>query len=1106
MHTSLLVAPAWSAGDNSTAKPVVLAMRPDAIDSPLRSVGVGGADEKEESVSLPSFTTASGGGLQLQGSGSRRWLSVMGVLLAMASELCLGQRSPNCRVYKLADGLPESACAAVTVSPQGRVLVRHPDLPYLSELDGYTVTRRSAATVGRSRIYQGSSGQLWTVVPEGLEECREGSWSLSPVPQIAAQSFTGSEHVNDPVPLLPLRQGLVLFLIPTGLMELNWEAPGHPKTRQLRASGQTGLGRLSGLLPARDGGLWLTGANGVSKAPAPLRSLQADTQWHDYLLPRELAAANLHAPADDLEGGLIAIADSPRRRQRLLVSFDGTSWTLRAATSARLRQAWTGPERTCWALSRESLFQLFEPSAELRESEEITARQYFDVAVEKSGVFWLATSDGLFRYAPSLWRSPPGLRGITGPAYCVASDAEGRLCFATGNTLYLFQNGQAQEFPFPPAWEGRLLPRALFLLKNGTLVLAAKETEPASGERLFSLQPARNSWVGLPEGKPERKAKALGLLPDGSLCLQDLEMAPNGVSCPLGRCDGSKFEPLSDPPPSQTVGTNCSAVFAAPDGDLWVSGEAGTACYHNKTWRGFAATEQIGPAEALSFVELADGKIWCATQDQIWEFDGRNWSLARGGFGRVNKVLGTRDGSVWVASNSGLHRFFRGTWIENGVEDGLPSPTVRELFEDPRGQLWAATTRGLCLFHPDADPDPPRTVIEEITATGTSVPAGGTVTMIFHGEDKWKYTAPERLLYSYRLDEQDWSPFRELNQKSFSDLPAGKHVLQVRAMDRNFNIEARAIREFAVILPWYQETRLILISSAGLAAVVFFAGLAFNRHRRLVRSYAEVERKVAERTEQLEAASRQLLHSQKMNALGTLAAGIAHDFNNILSIIKGSAQIIEDNLDNPEKIRMRAGRINTVVEQGAGIVKAMLGFSRSSGEQFGPCELNEVVRETLHLLGDRFLREVRIDFQPTTDLPPVVASKDFIQQILLNFIFNAIEAMDRDKRIILKSSRVDRLPPELVLAPAAAAAYVAVSVQDFGCGIAAQNVARIFEPFFTTKALSSRRGTGLGLSMAYELSRKLGAGLAVESTVDVGSTFTLILPVGLPAEEPKVVP
>ena len=89
-------------------------------------------------------------------------------------------------------------------------------------------------------------------------------------------------------------------------------------------------------------------------------------------------------------------------------------------------------------------------------------------------------------------------------------------------------------------------------------------------------------------------------------------------------------------------------------------------------------------------------------------------------------------------------------------------------------------------------------------------------------------------------------------------------------------------------------------------------------------------------------------------AVGELAAGIAHDFNNILSIVKGSAQIIEDNLDQPEKIRTRADRIKTVAEQGAGIVQAMLGFSRSSDELLAPCDPNAVVEDTLKLLGDRF--------------------------------------------------------------------------------------------------------------------------------------------------------
>jgi signal transduction histidine kinase len=330
----------------------------------------------------------------------------------------------------------------------------------------------------------------------------------------------------------------------------------------------------------------------------------------------------------------------------------------------------------------------------------------------------------------------------------------------------------------------------------------------------------------------------------------------------------------------------------------------------------------------------------------------------------------------------------------------------------------------------------------------------------------------------------------------FMDLEPGKHYFKVRAMDRNWNIDPEpALLEFEVPLPWFRETRLILISIAGLSGVLFFAALAINRHRRLVHSYAEVEKMVALRTKQLEEAHSKLLHSEKMNALGTLAAGIAHDFNSILSIIKGSAQIIETNLDDEEKIRTRLDRIKTVVDQGTGIVKAMLGFSRPTEKELVCCDINALVGETVKLLGDRFQREITVEFKPENALPTILGSRDFIQQILINFIFNAADALNGRGKIILRAQQRTGLPSNLVLSPETASTYVFVSVQDFGVGIAPEILPRIFEPFFTTKAFSSRRGTGLGLSTAYEMAKNMGCGLMVGSESGRGSTFTLIIPV-----------
>jgi signal transduction histidine kinase len=153
------------------------------------------------------------------------------------------------------------------------------------------------------------------------------------------------------------------------------------------------------------------------------------------------------------------------------------------------------------------------------------------------------------------------------------------------------------------------------------------------------------------------------------------------------------------------------------------------------------------------------------------------------------------------------------------------------------------------------------------------------------------------------------------------------------------------------------------------------------------------------------------------------------------------------------------------------------------------------VDDTLKLLGDRFLREVEVKFNRAAGLPKIAIARDFVQQVLLNIIFNAAEAMTDRKQISLSTQWVESAPTGIILSPARSDSCIAIAVKDSGSGIAPENLPRIFEPFFTTKAMSARRGTGLGLSMVYELAKKLEAGLAVETVVGAGSTFTIFLPV-----------
>jgi signal transduction histidine kinase len=556
-------------------------------------------------------------------------------------------------------------------------------------------------------------------------------------------------------------------------------------------------------------------------------------------------------------------------------------------------------------------------------------------------------------------------------------------------------------------------------------------------------------------------------------------------------------------PPELAGLADWKVSFTTRSGDVWLGGGNSVAWLHRNKWRVFASDNQRGPEQPLGFVETSDGRVWCATPERVWQFDGRDWLATRPVPGPIHSLAAARDGTLWVATAHGLLRFSHGTWIVNDHTDGLPADEVLSVQEDEHDTVFAETTNGWSRFEPDADTDAPRTEILSAKFNHANVQEDTAITLRFRGRDKWEQTAPEDLLFSYRLDEREWSAFQPEASVDFSGLGLGRHVFQVRALDRNGNAETvPAELEFNVVVPWYREARLAVILAVALVCSLFFAALALNRHRRLQHSYAEVGQLVTERTRQLELANRELLHSQKMNALGTLAAGIAHDFNNILSIIKGSAQIIEENPGHPEKIRTRLARIKTVVQQGAEIVDAMLGFSRGSDTPAAPCDLNTVVDDTLKLLGDRFLREAELKFERAENLPELSVAREFIQQILINLIFNAAEAMTGRQQITLVTRLAEQPPADLVLNPSAAPAYVLISVRDQGAGIPPEIKARIFEPFFTTKALSTRRGTGLGLSMVYELAKKMGAGLAVHSVVGQGSVFSLILPAPPRAENP----
>jgi signal transduction histidine kinase len=173
----------------------------------------------------------------------------------------------------------------------------------------------------------------------------------------------------------------------------------------------------------------------------------------------------------------------------------------------------------------------------------------------------------------------------------------------------------------------------------------------------------------------------------------------------------------------------------------------------------------------------------------------------------------------------------------------------------------------------------------------------------------------------------------------------------------------------------------------------------------------------------------------------------------------------------------------------------MLGYSRETAGEQAPCSIAGIVENAVGLLSKQFLGGIGLQLDLDRELPSVVLARGRLEQILLNLVVNASEAMKGEGRLRISVRESSATRGGWVLPPAQASRYVELLVADSGPGIPPEVLPRIFEPFFTTKNTGTTRGTGLGLSMIYTLAQHEGFGLRVESELGKGTAFSIVIPV-----------
>jgi two-component system cell cycle sensor histidine kinase/response regulator CckA len=244
----------------------------------------------------------------------------------------------------------------------------------------------------------------------------------------------------------------------------------------------------------------------------------------------------------------------------------------------------------------------------------------------------------------------------------------------------------------------------------------------------------------------------------------------------------------------------------------------------------------------------------------------------------------------------------------------------------------------------------------------------------------------------------------------------------------------------------------------------------------------------------------QILQSQKMQAVGQLAGGVAHDFNNLLTAMTGFCDLLLQRHRPGDQSFGDVMQIKQNANRAANLVRQLLAFSRQQTLIPRVIDLSDTLADLSQLLRRLIGETVSLELIHGRDLKPVKVDAGQLEQVLINLVVNARDAMASGGTISMRTANIVTVKPmrrgDEVMP---AGSYVVVEVIDTGVGIAPENLTRILEPFFTTKEVG--RGTGLGLSTAYGIVKQFGGYMFIDSTINVGTTFAIYLPAWLGAAE-----
>ena len=305
-----------------------------------------------------------------------------------------------------------------------------------------------------------------------------------------------------------------------------------------------------------------------------------------------------------------------------------------------------------------------------------------------------------------------------------------------------------------------------------------------------------------------------------------------------------------------------------------------------------------------------------------------------------------------------------------------------------------------------------------------------------------------------------------------------------------YGVDQRAITE-TWLQTIYKAAALTLTVSCCLFLTAWFA-LKRAKHEALaVETLSHTTRKLGQEIKKRERAEASLMQAQRLEAVGQLTGSIAHDFNNLLTIISGNLELAERRHDL-NAIRRMLAAIRYATDRATSLTRQLLAFSRRNMLNPKTVSMNFVLQRARVLIEHSLPANVQFQLTLSAELCPVRIDVGEFEAAVLNLIVNSRDAMPNGGTLKLSTDEVS-LPPDGVAARRVGpGAYIELRIEDTGCGMTPETLARVYEPFFTTKEIG--KGTGLGLSQVYGFVQQCAGSIAIDSEVGRGTRVSILLP------------